>query len=77
MVTTVCQWAVTVQRCGEHRAVVAARLLDKRQSYLLAQAETAAAAAGNSAASVPYYSFQNLLLQFLDVQAPVFGKVIY
>lgn len=37
--TTICEWAVTVQRCGEHRAVVAARLLERRQAWLLAQAE--------------------------------------
>lgn len=71
VVTTVCEWAVTVQRCGEHRAVVAARLLDKRQSYLLAQADSAI---GGSASAAPYYTFQSLLLKFLDTQAPVFGK---
>ena len=32
MVTTLCEWAVTGNRRGEHRAFVAAKLLDQRQS---------------------------------------------
>ncbi|KAF2359628.1 Mediator complex subunit Med12 [Trinorchestia longiramus] len=74
VVTTICEWAVTMERCGEHRAVVAARLIEKRQSFLLSQAE-AGATNGSSSSSSSYYPFQNLLLKFLDVQAPVFDDL--
>ncbi|KAA0189334.1 hypothetical protein HAZT_HAZT004835 [Hyalella azteca] len=71
VVTTICEWAVTMERCGEHRAVVAARLIEKRQTFLLSQAESSSG--GESASSSSYYPFQNLLLKFLDVQAPVYS----
>lgn len=34
-----CQWAVSDQRSGEHRAIAAALLLEKRQSDLVALSE--------------------------------------
>ena len=34
-----CQWAVSDQRFGEHRALAAAQLLEKRQADLIAIAE--------------------------------------
>ena len=35
MVTILCEWAVTGNRSGEHRAFVAAKLLDQRQTDIL------------------------------------------
>ncbi len=35
MVTILCEWAVTGNRSGEHRAFVVAKLLDQRQSDIL------------------------------------------
>jgi mediator of RNA polymerase II transcription subunit 12 len=35
VVTILCEWAVTGNRSGEHRAFVVAKLLDQRQSDIL------------------------------------------
>ena len=42
-VRLLCQWAVSDQRCGEHRAIAAALLLEKRQMDLVALTENDAA----------------------------------
>lgn len=34
IVRLLCEWAVTTKRCGEHRALVVAKLLEKRQTDL-------------------------------------------
>ena len=39
MVSILCEWAVTTNRSGEHRAFVAAKLLDLRQAELLTPEE--------------------------------------
>lgn len=103
-----CEWATTTQRTGEHRALVVARLLEKRQADLQVTAIEAAKLdssimkstkknkdlkpPSNSANStndlskisncveqeeddddeeVVHYTFQNVLVQFLDENAPV------
>ncbi len=35
VVTILCEWAVTSNRSGEHRAFIAAKLLDQRQTDIL------------------------------------------
>ena len=44
LVRLLCQWSVSDQRYGEHKAVAAALLLEKRQSDLVAAAENDSAA---------------------------------
>lgn len=39
LVRLLCQWAVSDQRYGEHRALATAQLLDKRQSDLVGLVE--------------------------------------
>ena len=34
IVNLLCEWAVSTQRTGEHRAIVVAKLLEKRQNEL-------------------------------------------
>lgn len=105
VVKFLCEWATTTQRTGEHRALVVARLLEKRQSEIQAIALEATklnfsnkpnnnedlkhstnSANSNDASKngdsnlydnslgqeeVVHYTFQNLLVQFLDENAPV------
>lgn len=78
IVRTLCEWAVSVQRCGEHRALVVARLLEKRQNNL-SQAENDMpdekdSVTSNQMATPGGCTFQGLLLKFLDTQAPVYGE---
>ena len=100
VVRLLCEWAVTTKRTGEHRALVVAKLLEKRQSELTADKDieiseeldpetnntnnsnngmngnTSTASVNNankssdSILSTPIY--QNLLLNFLDIQSPVY-----
>ena len=37
IVNLLCEWAVSTQRTGEHRAIVVAKLLEKRQNELSAE----------------------------------------
>lgn len=112
IVRLLCEWAVTTKRTGEHRALVVAKLLEKRQSELTAEkdiemseeSDSNGEANGNanpsllnnlngnstlnspvkesitankptdSSISLPIY--QNLLLNFLDTQAPVYEDKI-
>ncbi|KFM81956.1 Mediator of RNA polymerase II transcription subunit 12, partial [Stegodyphus mimosarum] len=78
IVRLLCEWAVTTKRCGAHRALVVAKLLEKRQSELttekFGEADTADEKDSQDSTSVlplglPLY--QNLLVNFLDTQAPV------
>ena len=64
-VRTLCEWAVSAQRSGEHRALVVARLIEKRQNDI--------STAENEDKDGNCNPFQNLLLKFLDTQAPVYG----
>lgn len=108
VVKFLCEWATTTQRTGEHRALVVARLLEKRQSEIQAIALESAKLncpnksnnnedlklSSNSANSndkskignsnqnenkgdqeeVVHYTFQNILVQFLDENAPVIDE---
>ena len=71
VVMILCQWAVINKRSGEHRAFVAAKLLEQRQADLVA-GDTAE----DKEEEEVYYSgtpvFQHLLLRFLDTEAPHF-----
>uniref|UniRef100_A0A3P8YKQ4 Mediator complex subunit Med12 domain-containing protein n=1 Tax=Esox lucius TaxID=8010 RepID=A0A3P8YKQ4_ESOLU len=78
VVTLLCEWAVCCKRSGRHRAMVVAKLLEKRQAEIEAERcgesevvdEKASVSSGSlSAATLPV--FQDVLLQFLDTQAPM------
>ncbi|KAK2719591.1 mediator of RNA polymerase II transcription subunit 12-like protein isoform X2 [Artemia franciscana] len=75
LVKLLCEWAVSDQRYGEHRAVAAALLLEKRQ-YEISNFENDSGDEKESAVSVnggpPV--FQSLLMKFLDKDAPVLGE---
>uniref|UniRef100_A0A665W8A6 Mediator complex subunit Med12 domain-containing protein n=1 Tax=Echeneis naucrates TaxID=173247 RepID=A0A665W8A6_ECHNA len=77
VVTLLCEWAVCCKRSGRHRAMVVAKLLEKRQAEIEAERcgesevvdEKGSVSSGSlSAATLPV--FQEVLLQFLDTQAP-------
>ncbi|XP_063772126.1 mediator of RNA polymerase II transcription subunit 12-like protein isoform X2 [Pseudophryne corroboree] len=77
VVTLLCEWAVSCKRSGKHRAMVVAKLLEKRQleveaercSDLEVMDEKESISSGSLAgSSLPI--FQNVLLRFLDSQAP-------
>ncbi|KAK8388181.1 hypothetical protein O3P69_020216 [Scylla paramamosain] len=66
------------RRCGEHRALVVARLLEKRQNNL-SQAENDMpdekdSVTSNQMVTPGGCTFQGLLLKFLDTQAPVYDE---
>ncbi|TRY73773.1 hypothetical protein TCAL_00950 [Tigriopus californicus] len=70
IVHSLCHWAVTSQRSGEHRAFVVAMLLDKRQALLSPDVED-----DREDDEETYYSseppvFQAHLFQYLDHDAP-------
>nr|DBA26085.1 TPA: hypothetical protein GDO54_010385 [Pyxicephalus adspersus] len=76
VVTLLCEWAVSSKRSGKHRAFVVAKLLEKRQLEIEAErceSEVLDEKESISSASLPGSSlpvFQNVLLRFLDSQAP-------
>uniref|UniRef100_A0A673N670 Mediator of RNA polymerase II transcription subunit 12-like n=1 Tax=Sinocyclocheilus rhinocerous TaxID=307959 RepID=A0A673N670_9TELE len=81
VVTLLCEWAVSCKRSGPHRAMVVAKLLEKRQTEIEAERcgesevvdEKGSVSSGSlSAATLPV--FQDVLLQFLDTQAPVLSE---
>ncbi|XP_043112865.1 mediator of RNA polymerase II transcription subunit 12-like [Puntigrus tetrazona] len=72
VVTLLCEWAVSCKRSGPHRAMVVAKLLEKRQTEIEAERcgesevvdEKGSVSSGSlSAATLPV--FQDALLQFL------------
>ncbi|KAI1234746.1 hypothetical protein IHE44_0003123 [Lamprotornis superbus] len=78
VVALLCEWAVSYKRAGRHRAMVVAKLLEKRQAEIEAERcgdsevvdEKGSISSGSlSAASAPV--FQDVLMQFLDTQAPM------
>lgn len=78
IIQILCEWAVSTQRWGEHRAMVVAKLLEKRQSDLVSndndvgdEKDSVSSAAG-APPGLPV--FQPLLMHFLDSEAPVLGK---
>uniref|UniRef100_A0A8C0ZUG6 Mediator complex subunit Med12 domain-containing protein n=1 Tax=Castor canadensis TaxID=51338 RepID=A0A8C0ZUG6_CASCN len=77
VVTLLCEWAVSCKRSGKHRAMAVAKLLEKRQAEIEAErcgeAEVLDEKESISSASLAGSSlpiFQNVLLRFLDTQAP-------
>lgn len=70
-----CEWAVSPERTGEHRALAVAALLDRRQSDSNTPGDQEAAPGDDkdSNSSVPGGPpmFQSLLMKFLDTDAPV------
>lgn len=70
-----CEWALSPERTGEHRALAVAALLDRRQSDTSTNAdqETTANDDKDSNCSVPAGPpmYQSLLMKFLDNDAPV------
>nr|XP_033799825.1 mediator of RNA polymerase II transcription subunit 12 [Geotrypetes seraphini] len=78
VVALLCEWAVSYKRSGRHRAMVVAKLLEKRQAEIEAERcgesegvdEKGSISSGSlSAISAPV--FQDILMLFLDTQAPV------
>uniref|UniRef100_A0A671R980 Mediator of RNA polymerase II transcription subunit 12-like n=1 Tax=Sinocyclocheilus anshuiensis TaxID=1608454 RepID=A0A671R980_9TELE len=83
VVTLLCEWAVSCKRSGPHRAMVVSKLLEKRQTEIEAERcgesevvdEKGSVSSGSlSAATLPV--FQDVLLQFLDTQAPVLNLLL-
>lgn len=83
-VQLLCEWAVSTCRWGEHRAMAVARLLERRQTDLAQASEnnevpdekdSAASSNGGPPPGLPM--FQGLLMQFLDMEAPILGKAQY
>lgn len=77
IVQILCEWAVSWQRWGEHRAMAVAWLLDKRQSEVTASEtdntngdDKESIGSGNVfSGGIPI--FQKILMNFLDNDAPV------
>ncbi|KAF7269352.1 mediator complex subunit kohtalo isoform X2 [Rhynchophorus ferrugineus] len=75
IVKLLCEWAVSPERTGEHRALAVAALLDRRQSDVNPSdgQETTQNDDKDSNSSMPGGPpmFQSLLMKFLDTDAPV------
>jgi len=71
VVNILCQWAVTNNRSGEHRAFVAAKLLEQRQTDLLSP-DTGEEKEEEEVYFTGPPVFQELLFKFLDTEAPYF-----
>uniref|UniRef100_A0A8C8SFF5 Mediator complex subunit 12L n=1 Tax=Pelusios castaneus TaxID=367368 RepID=A0A8C8SFF5_9SAUR len=78
VVTLLCEWAVSCKRSGKHRAMAVAKLLEKRQAEIEAERcgesevldeKESISSASLTGSSLPV--FQNVLLRFLDTQAPL------
>ena len=79
VVMILCQWAVTNKRSGDHRAFVAAKLLEQRQSDMVAGAWAGDNTEEKEEEEVFYPGppvFQQLLLRFLDTEAPHFTSAL-
>nr|CAD7434053.1 unnamed protein product [Timema monikensis] len=78
VVQTLCEWAVSHQRSGEHRAMAVSKLLEKRQGDLCAAVagegegqDDKDSVCSGTGAPLGLPVFQNLLMKFLDNDAPV------
>ncbi|XP_014230379.1 mediator of RNA polymerase II transcription subunit 12-like isoform X1 [Trichogramma pretiosum] len=74
IVEILCEWAVSAERWGEHRAMAVAKLLEKRQAEATGENndnedKESVCSNGNGASLLPI--FQGLLMKFLDNDAPV------
>uniref|UniRef100_A0A7M4EH02 Mediator complex subunit 12L n=1 Tax=Crocodylus porosus TaxID=8502 RepID=A0A7M4EH02_CROPO len=77
VVTLLCEWAVSCKRSGKYRAMAVAKLMEKRQAEIEAERcgesevldeKESISSASLTGSSLPV--FQNVLLRFLDTQAP-------
>ncbi|XP_049822887.1 mediator of RNA polymerase II transcription subunit 12 isoform X3 [Aethina tumida] len=75
VVKLLCEWAVSPERTGEHRALAVAALLDRRQSDTTTtnDQETNTGDDKDSSSSMPGGPpmFQSFLMKFLDNDAPI------
>ncbi|XP_071052506.1 mediator of RNA polymerase II transcription subunit 12 isoform X3 [Onthophagus taurus] len=75
VIKLLCEWAVSPERTGEHRALAVAALLDRRQNDASSTTDQDASTTDDkdSNSSVPGGPpmFQSLLMKFLDTEAPV------
>lgn len=72
IVKVLCEWAVSHQRFGEHRAMVVAWLMEKRQADIIAfDTQCSPEEAGIPAMYNGLPVFQRNLMEFLDFEAPV------
>lgn len=73
IVEILCEWAVSSERWGEHRAMAVAKLLEKRQSEATGENNDAddkdSVCSNGSPTGLPI--FQPLLMKFLDTDAPI------
>ncbi|XP_034195865.1 mediator complex subunit kohtalo [Osmia lignaria lignaria] len=73
VVEILCEWAVSAERWGEHRAMAVAKLLEKRQSEVTGETndndDKDSICSNGSPPVLPI--FQPLLMKFLDMDAPV------
>ena len=76
IIEILCEWAVSAERWGEHRAMAVAKLLEKRQSEASGENndndDKDSVCSNGTPPSLPI--FQPLLMKFLDVDAPVLDK---
>lgn len=84
IVQILCEWAVSTQRWGEHRAMAVARLLDKRQNEVFslesegygqsgnANDDKDSVCSGGQLGGTPI--FQQILMSFLDHDAPILDE---
>ncbi|XP_076661232.1 mediator complex subunit kohtalo [Halictus rubicundus] len=73
VVEILCEWAVSAERWGEHRAMAVAKLLEKRQSEVTGETndndDKDSVCSNGNPPVLPI--FQPLLMKFLDMDAPV------
>ncbi|XP_013408893.1 mediator of RNA polymerase II transcription subunit 12-like protein [Lingula anatina] len=79
-VNLLCEWAVSVKRSGCHRAIVVAKLLERRQNELTSELQESEildekdSLGSEAMAPSGLPIFQNLLIQYLDHRAPVLDE---
>lgn len=73
IIEILCEWAVSAERWGEHRAMAVAKLLEKRQSEASGENndndDKDSVCSNGTPPSLPI--FQSLLMKFLDTDAPI------
>ncbi|XP_015113779.1 mediator of RNA polymerase II transcription subunit 12 isoform X2 [Diachasma alloeum] len=73
VVNILCEWAVSAERWGEHRAMAVAKLLEKRQAEVTGENnddnDKDSVCSNGSPPTLPI--FQPLLMKFLDTDAPI------
>ncbi|GIY30273.1 mediator of RNA polymerase II transcription subunit 12-like protein [Caerostris extrusa] len=83
IIRLLCEWSVTTKRCGEHRALVVAKLLEKRQTDLSSEKfvnflDTQAPVIDDRPSSESKVAFANLVLLFAElIRHDVFSHDAY